>query len=279
MKVFINIVSQKRVSLSIYLVFLLGFLVTFTSVSAEDISDELEDETTLFDAPRETPSQIIKLDGAEQPSKEDVKENAEIEKVPATESEAVKAVESTSDKDTANKESTAKKEDSKQDQGNSGFKKAFSEGESNGPLFIKSDTLTLDSKERIFTYKGNVRVVRDNMEITTDLMIGRYAESQDLESILCVGNVVITKGEDMRATSNRAFYNVVAAKIELTDEPELARDGNVLSADKIIIFVDEDRSEAEGNVRVKVIKTDEGGGGSGGKMKGILGKKSEESGE
>ncbi len=167
-------------------------------------------------------------------------------------------------------------EDSSQE---SGFKKAFGTGgDSQAPLFIKSDTLTLDSKERIFTYKGNVQVLRENLEITTDLMIGRYAESQDLESILCIGNVVITKGEDMRATSNRAFYNVVTAKIELTDEPELARDGNILSADKIIIFVDEDRSEAEGNVRVKVVKSDESGSG-GGKMKGILNKQSNRGGD
>jgi lipopolysaccharide transport protein LptA len=154
----------------------------------------------------------------------------------------------------------------------SGFRKSFASGsDSQAPLFIKSDTLTLDSKDRIFTYKGNVRVLRDALEITTDVMIGRYAENQDLESILCVGNVVITKGEDMRATSNRAFYNVVTSRIELTDEPELARDGNILAADKIIIFVDEDRSEAEGNVRVKVIKSDESGSG-GGRMKGIINK-------
>jgi lipopolysaccharide transport protein LptA len=160
------------------------------------------------------------------------------------------------------------------EQEETGFKKALSGGNSDSPLFIKSDTLTLDSKDRIFTYKGNVRIVRDDMDITTDVMIGRYAESQELESILCVGNVVITRGDEMRATSNRAFYNVAGAKIDLTDEPELARDGNILSADKIVIFVDEDRSEAEGNVRVKVIKSDESGSG-GSKMKGIINKKPE----
>lgn len=158
-----------------------------------------------------------------------------------------------------------------------GLKQAFSSGNSDAPVFIKSDTLTLDSKDRIFTYKGNVRVVRDEMEITTDLMIGRYAENQELETILCQGNVVVTKGEEMQATSNRALYNVKAGKIELTDEPELARDGNVLAADKIVIYVDEDRSEAEGNVRVKVIKSDDSGSGSS-RMKGLISKSpSEES--
>jgi lipopolysaccharide transport protein LptA len=152
-----------------------------------------------------------------------------------------------------------------------GLKQAFSSGNSKAPVFIKSDTLTLDSKDRIFTYKGNVKVVRDEMEITTDLMVGRYAENQELETILCQGNVVVTKGEEMQATSNRALYNVKAGKIELTDEPELARDGNVLAADKIVIYVDEDRSEAEGNVRVKVVKSEDSGSGSS-KIKSLVSK-------
>lgn len=152
-----------------------------------------------------------------------------------------------------------------------GLKDALSSGNSKAPLFIKSDNLSLDTKERIFTYKDNVQVLQENMEITTDLMIGRYSEDNNLESILCLGNVVITKEEGMRASSNRAFYNIASAKIELTDEPELIRDGNALSADKITIFVDEDRSEADGNVRVKVLKAENGG--SSYKMKGILSSK------
>lgn len=131
-----------------------------------------------------------------------------------------------------------------------------SDANSKEPVLIKSDTLNLDSKERVFTYRGNVHVVKGDIEITSDILVGRYSETQDLENILCRGNVVVTRGPEMRATSNRAFYNVKSGKIELTEEPELNRGGNVLAADKIIVFVEEDRSEAEGNVRVKVLKSE-----------------------
>jgi lipopolysaccharide export system protein LptA len=137
-------------------------------------------------------------------------------------------------------------------------------GGSNDPVFIQSDTLNLDSKTRVFTYRGNVHVVRGDLEITSDVLVGKYSEKQELENILCRGNVVVTRGEGMRATSNRAFYNVQSAKIELTEEPELNRGGNVLAADKIIVFVNEDRSEAEGNVRVKVLKSEEDTGSTSG---------------
>ncbi len=132
-------------------------------------------------------------------------------------------------------------------------------GDSKDPVFIKSDTLNLNSKDRLFTYKGNVKVVRGEVEITTDLMIGQYSEKQELETVVCQGNVVVTRGAEMRATSNRAYYNIKSGKIELTQEPELTRGINVLAADKIIVYANEDKSEAEGNVRVKVVKDQEKG--------------------
>jgi lipopolysaccharide export system protein LptA len=151
-----------------------------------------------------------------------------------------------------------------QEEKGKGIKQALAGGGggSKDPVFIQSDTLNLDSKGRIFTYRGNVHVLRGDLEITSDVLVGKYSENQELENILCRGNVVVTRGEGMRATSNRAFYNVQSSKIELTEEPELNRGGNVLAADKIIVFVNEDRSEAEGNVRVKVLKAEEGEGSS-----------------
>ena len=146
-------------------------------------------------------------------------------------------------------------------EGASGRDRAFSEliggdGSSQGPLFIKSNSLSLDSQKRIFTYKGNVEMVRDDLTITADTVIGRYDESNQIQTVLCQDNVVVTRGPEMRATSNRAVYRVSVGTIELTEDPELARSGNVLSADKITVFVNEDRSEAEGNVRAKVLKSD-----------------------
>ena len=56
----------------------------------------------------------------------------------------------------------------------------------------------------------------------------------------------------MRASSDKAVYDVKADTIELTEAPELFHNGNNLTADKVTLFLAEDRSKAEGNVRVKV---------------------------
>ncbi len=123
-----------------------------------------------------------------------------------------------------------------------------------GPLYVKSDSLELNSKDRVFTYKGHVELVRDDVKITAKLVEGKYSTDNRLETVLCNGDVVITKADGMKATANRGIYRVAAAVMELTEGPELYRDGNVLAADKVTVYLNEDRSEAEGNVRVKVIK-------------------------
>jgi lipopolysaccharide export system protein LptA len=139
------------------------------------------------------------------------------------------------------------------------LKESFSTGDSNDPVYIKSDTLTLDSKSRVFTYEDNVEVVRGEVSITSDRVIGTYDENNQLQKVVCEDNVVVTKGQTLRASANRAVYTLSKKTIELTEAPELARDANVLFADKITIYVEEDRSEAEGNVRVKVIKPEDDG--------------------
>lgn len=141
----------------------------------------------------------------------------------------------------------------------SGLKATLSMGPSDEPVYIKSDSLSLDSKSRVFTYEDNVEVVRGELSITCDRVIGTYDENNELQKVVCEDNVVVTKGPALRASANRAVYTLSKKTIELTEAPELAREGNILFADKITIFVEEDRSEAEGNVRVKVIKPEDEG--------------------
>ena len=128
-----------------------------------------------------------------------------------------------------------------------------------GPLLINSDNLSLDAVKRVFTYTGNVKLNRGDVEIKSDRLTGEYGENNEIHTVICDDNVVITRGEGLKAKSEHAVYHVKLAIIELTEAPELFKDGSLLSADKIKIFVDEDKSEAQGNVRVKVIQDGEAG--------------------
>lgn len=127
------------------------------------------------------------------------------------------------------------------------------EGQNKQPIFIQSVSLRLDTKKRVFSYSGNVEVRQGDLHVTGEYMTGFYNEASEIEQIVMERSVVITKGKEMRATSERAEYDVNQATIVLSQAPELLREGNILSADKIILFLDEERSEAEGNVRVKLL--------------------------
>ncbi|MBL7662147.1 lipopolysaccharide transport periplasmic protein LptA [bacterium] len=130
-------------------------------------------------------------------------------------------------------------------------------GAKDAPVTITSNTLQVDDKTRQFVYAGNVKMIRDILKIDADKMIGTYDQSNQLTELLCLGNVVIIRGEDMRATSQHAVYDPKKATVVLTQNPEVVNKQNALAAAKITLYVNEDRSEAEGEVRVKIINHQE----------------------
>lgn len=123
------------------------------------------------------------------------------------------------------------------------------------PTNITSDTLTLHAKERVFIYKGNVVVTQGDMTLTSKEIEGTYTEQNQIQKIIAKGDVVILK-QDIRATSQRATYDAITSVITLTDNPQLQQGESVLIADRIKVLLNENRSLAEGNVRVTFVKKD-----------------------
>ena len=128
---------------------------------------------------------------------------------------------------------------------------------SKGPTNISADSLTLFSDKRTFTYQGKVVVVQGDMTLTSDFLDGNYSEKNEIEMIIARSNVTITKGPDIKAGSQKAEYNAKARTIILTEAPHIDQKGSVLTADLIKVFVDENRSIAEGNVKVSLTSTDD----------------------
>lgn len=132
----------------------------------------------------------------------------------------------------------------------------FSADFNKAPTYIKADTLTFKSKERSFVYNGDVDVRHGDMILTANSLEGKYDQRNQIETLIARRNVVVTKGPDIRGTGELATYDARSETITLTENPELMQKDNILSADVIRIFLKEDRAIAEGEVRVKVVKTD-----------------------
>jgi lipopolysaccharide transport protein LptA len=104
------------------------------------------------------------------------------------------------------------------------------------------------------------------MNLTAKELVGKYTEKNEIDVLTATGDVLITKGPTMKAKGQKAVYNGIAKTVVLTENPEIEQDGSILTADKITIFMEDNRSTAEGQVRVKLVKK----GGSGEDLKSLL---------
>lgn len=130
------------------------------------------------------------------------------------------------------------------------------------PTYIRSDNLAVNNQDRTFTYSGNVEVTQGDLLLTSNSLQGRYDKDNQITQITARQNVTIVKGEGIRATGELAVYDRADETIVLSDNPELKQGASVLTADRIRIFLRENRSVAEGQVRVKVVRNDDGAKGA-----------------
>jgi len=136
--------------------------------------------------------------------------------------------------------------------------RAFDDGFGKLPTNISSDSLTFNAKSRIFAYQGNVVVTQGDMRLTAKTLEGTYNEQNQLQKLIAKGDVFISK-QDIEATGQVASYDAVSSIVTLTDNPQLQQKESILRADRIKIFLNENRSQAEGDVRVTFVNTKGGG--------------------
>ena len=135
--------------------------------------------------------------------------------------------------------------------------KAFDNSFGKLPTNITSDSLTFNAKNRVFAYQGNVQVTQGDMRLTSKTLEGTYSEKNELLKLVAKGDVFISK-QDIQATGQIAAYDAVASIVTLTENPQLQQKESILRADKIKIFLNENRSQAEGDVRVTFVNTNDG---------------------
>jgi lipopolysaccharide export system protein LptA len=138
--------------------------------------------------------------------------------------------------------------------------KAFDDSFGKLPTNITSDSLAFNAKDRVFAYSGNVQVTQGDMRLTSKTLEGTYSEKNELLKLVAKGDVFISK-QDIQATGQIASYDAVASIVTLTDNPQLQQKESILRADKIKIFLNENRSQAEGDVRVTFVNSKDGNSG------------------
>jgi len=124
------------------------------------------------------------------------------------------------------------------------FSSSLQAEEKSSPIKITSDRLISDNKSQIITFIGNVKVVREDLEMTADAMDILQEKSDDgksgIDMIVARGNVKINK-KGKYATAEKAIYYEALQKIILSGSPRSWEDKNEISGEEMTFFMNEDR--------------------------------------
>lgn len=140
------------------------------------------------------------------------------------------------------------------------------------PIVITSDTLEYDYKANVVVYRGRVQAEQGGVKLSSDTLTVTFAsakpdagaggdagvtmpgqDGQRLREIVALGNVRIDSGTRW-ATGGRAAFDQGQRTLVLTDGPMLHDGSNEVVGDRVIVYLDEDRSVVEGGrKRVKAV--------------------------
>ncbi len=125
---------------------------------------------------------------------------------------------------------------------------------SDQPLRITSQQLEADNKQLVITFTGNVVAKQAEMTIYADIARVYYEkkeEGNEVREIVATGNVRIQEA-DRLATCQKAVFDNAEQKIVLTGQPKVWQGKDMVSGEKIIILLEEDKSFAESGPDQKV---------------------------
>jgi lipopolysaccharide export system protein LptA len=133
------------------------------------------------------------------------------------------------------------------------------------PITITADTLEYDYKTNVVVYRGDVLATQGDTKVKSDTLTvtltarddqpsqAPAAKGQRLQQIVAVGSVRIDNGTRW-ATGGRAVFEQSSRTLVLTETPVLHDGSNEVAGDRVVLYLDENRSVVEGGrKRVKAV--------------------------
>jgi lipopolysaccharide export system protein LptA len=148
-------------------------------------------------------------------------------------------------------------------------------GRSKEPITVTADTLEYDYKANVVVYRGTVQATQGNVKLRSDTLTVTFtarpaagpagsdetapapldpdARAARVQEIVATGGVRIDQGTRW-ATGGKAVFDQAQRTLVLTDEPVLHDGPNEVVGDRVVVYLDEDRSVVEGGrKRVKAV--------------------------
>jgi len=129
--------------------------------------------------------------------------------------------------------------------------------ENQEPIKITSNRLEVDDAALTVIFIGQVKAVQGETILYCDRMVVHYLKSdapagaeeteatREISQINAYGHVKLLRG-DRKAYGREGVYEMAGNRVILTGSPRLTQGPNVITGDKVIVYLDEDRAEVEG---------------------------------
>jgi lipopolysaccharide export system protein LptA len=123
----------------------------------------------------------------------------------------------------------------------------------NGPVTVDADSLESLQKEGLSVFKGNV-VARQNNSVQYADRMEVYTESKTdrIERVVSTGNVRIITRDCRMGTAGRSEYYDAEQRLVLIGTARVWKDADVVTGERITIYLAEDRSLVEGGKQERV---------------------------
>jgi lipopolysaccharide export system protein LptA len=115
------------------------------------------------------------------------------------------------------------------------------------PVTITSDRMEGDFKAGVITFLDQVKVVRGEMILYADKVVTYPKDGgEDLERVIATGHVKVISG-NRTSVADRAEYLEEGEILLLTGNAKVTDENNTLTGPLIRVYLNEDRTEVEGN--------------------------------
>lgn len=130
--------------------------------------------------------------------------------------------------------------------------------DSSQPVKITSEQLEADDQSGTFIFKGDVQAQQGEVFIYAKKMTVSYVqgEKRQIETVVAEGDVRIVQLNRV-ATGGKATLYHKEGRIVLSDEPRVVQGENTVEGERIIVYLNDNRSIVEGSSerRVKAVFT------------------------
>lgn len=119
------------------------------------------------------------------------------------------------------------------------------------PVDIGAEKLDVDLESHVIVFTGSVRVRQGDLMMTAREVRAVYGDDvNDIVELAAKGDVTVQKGDKI-AFSQEAVYDRRKATILLTGQPYLKQGDNYIRGDRILVRLEEEQMEVQGDVKAE----------------------------